>query len=79
MSCGSKHCEGLTERGILSGSRFCYVFPCELRVPAWAVGSYSISHYFMFFGATVLRKVLHICLYSSVGVILPVFTPRGEY
>ena len=32
-----------TERGILSVARFCYVFPCELREPAWAVGSYSIS------------------------------------
>ena len=32
-----------TERGELSVARFCYVFPCELRRPAWAVGSYSIS------------------------------------
>ena len=32
-----------TERGVLSVARFCYVFPCELRGPAWAVGSYSIS------------------------------------
>ena len=32
-----------TERGVLSVVRFCYVFPCELRGPAWAVGSYSIS------------------------------------
>ena len=32
-----------TERGVLSVSRFCYVFPCELQGPAWAVGSYSIS------------------------------------
>ena len=31
------------ERGILSVARFCYVFPCELRWPAWAVGSCSIS------------------------------------
>ena len=26
-----------------SVTRFCYVFPCELRGPAWAVGSYSIG------------------------------------
>ena len=32
-----------TERGVLSVARFCYVFPCELRRTAWAVGSYSIS------------------------------------
>ena len=32
-----------TERGVLSVARFCYVFPRELRGPAWAVGSYSIS------------------------------------
>ena len=32
-----------TERGILSVARFCHVFPCELRGPAWAVDSYSIS------------------------------------
>ena len=32
-----------TERGVLSVTRFCYAFPCELRGPAWAVGSYSIS------------------------------------
>ena len=32
-----------TERGVLSVPRFCYVFPCELQGPAWAVGSYSIS------------------------------------
>ena len=31
------------EWGVLSVARFCYVFPCELRGPAWAVGSYSIS------------------------------------
>ena len=30
-------------RGVLSVASFCYVFPCELRGPAWAVGSYSIS------------------------------------
>ena len=28
-----------TEQGALSVARFCYVFPCELRGPAWAVGS----------------------------------------
>ena len=32
-----------TEQGVLSVARFCYVFPCELQGPAWAVGSYSIS------------------------------------
>ena len=32
-----------TALGILSVARFCYVFPCELRGPAWAVGSYSVS------------------------------------
>ena len=32
-----------TGRGVLSVARFCYVFPWELRGPAWAVGSYSIS------------------------------------
>ena len=32
-----------TERGVLSVARFCYVFPCELGGPAWAVGTYSIS------------------------------------
>ena len=32
-----------TMRGILSVARFCYVFPCELGGPAWAVGSYSVS------------------------------------
>ena len=32
-----------TEQGVLSVARFCYVFLCELRGPAWAVGSYSIS------------------------------------
>ena len=32
-----------TERGVPSVARFCYVFPCELRGPAWAVGSYSNS------------------------------------
>ena len=32
-----------TERGVLSVARCCYVFPCELRGPAWAVGNYSIS------------------------------------
>ena len=32
-----------TERGVLSVASFCYVFPCELRRPDWAVGSYSIS------------------------------------
>ena len=32
-----------TERGVLYVARFCYVFPCELRGPIWAVGSYSIS------------------------------------
>ena len=32
-----------TERGVLTVARFCHVFPCELRGPAWAVGSYSIS------------------------------------
>ena len=31
----------ITEWGVLSVVRFCYVFPCELRGPAWAV--YSIS------------------------------------
>ena len=36
-------CTVHTELGVLSVSRFCYVFPCELRGPAWAVGSYSIS------------------------------------
>ena len=30
-----------TELGVLSVARFCYVFACELRGPAWAVGSYS--------------------------------------
>ena len=29
--------------GVLSVTRFCYVFPCELRGPAWAVGSCRIS------------------------------------
>ena len=33
----------ITEWGVLSFARFCYVFPCELRGPALAVGSYSIS------------------------------------
>ena len=28
---------------LLSVTRFCYVFPCEWRGPARAVGSYSIS------------------------------------
>ena len=28
----------------------------------------SVAHYFMFFGATVLRKVLHICPYLPLGV-----------
>ena len=37
-------CKVSTERGVLSVARFCYVFPCELRGPAWAEGSYSISH-----------------------------------
>ena len=32
-----------TERGVLSVAKFCFVFPYELRGPAWAVGSYSIS------------------------------------
>ena len=32
-----------TERGVLSVARFCHGFPCELRGPASAVGSYSIS------------------------------------
>ena len=32
-----------TERGVLSVTRFRYVFQCELWGPAWAVGSYSIS------------------------------------
>ena len=32
-----------TERGVLSVARFCYVFLCQLRGPAWVVGSYSIS------------------------------------
>ena len=33
-------------------------------------GKYLIGvvHYFMFFGATVLGKVLNICLYSPLGV-----------
>ena len=30
-----------TEQGVLSVARFCYVFPCELRGPASAVGSYK--------------------------------------
>ena len=44
---GNLHCTSddmtTTERGVLSVARFCYVFPCELRGPARAVGSYSIS------------------------------------
>ena len=36
-------CKMYTERGVLSDARFFYVFPCELRGPAWAIGSYSIS------------------------------------
>ena len=32
-----------TEWGVLSVARFSYVFSCELRGPAWAVGSYIIS------------------------------------
>ena len=32
-----------TERDVLSVARFCHAFPCQLRGPAWAVGSYSIS------------------------------------
>ena len=32
-----------TERGCLSVARFSYVFQLELRGPAWAVGSYSMS------------------------------------
>ena len=32
-----------TERGVLSVARFCYVLPCELQGPVWAVGSCSIS------------------------------------
>ena len=32
-----------TERGVLSVEKFCDFFPCELRGPAWVVGSYSIS------------------------------------
>ena len=38
-----KHNMSYTEQGVLSVARFCYVFPCELQGPAWAVGSYSIS------------------------------------
>ena len=33
----------ITGRGFLSVAGFCYVFPCELQGPAWAVGSNSIS------------------------------------
>ena len=29
----------MTEWGVLSVARFCYVFPSESRGPAWAVGS----------------------------------------
>ena len=35
--------EHTTDRGVLSVARFSYVFSCELRGPAWAEGSYSIS------------------------------------
>ena len=37
------HSKLCTERGVLSVARFCYVFPCELREPAWAVGSYRVG------------------------------------
>ena len=33
----------ITEWGVPSVARFCYVFSCDLRGPAWAIGSYSIS------------------------------------
>ena len=35
----------ITEQGVLSFdvARFCFVFPCDLRGPVWAVGSFSIS------------------------------------
>ena len=30
-----------TKKFILLFARFCYVFLCELRGPAWALGSYT--------------------------------------
>ena len=53
-----------TERGVLSVSKLCYVFPCELRGPAWAVGSYEISqlakHYLQNLATdTTSRSVVH--------------------
>ena len=33
----------IRERGVQSVARFCYVFPCQLRGPAWAVGVATVS------------------------------------
>ena len=49
-----------TERGVLSVARFCYVFPCELRGPAWAVGSYSISQSAGGTSQTIIFKTLRL-------------------
>ena len=40
---GEREGSPLYGAGVLSAARFCYVFPCELGGPVWAVGSYSIS------------------------------------
>ena len=62
----------ITERGVLSVAGFCYVFPCELRGPPWAVGSYSISQSA---GGTsqniifkTLRQIGRPALYSAVNI-----------
>ena len=39
----------------------------------------NFNHYFMFFGATLLRKVLHICPYSPLGVDFDIITQEFRF
>ena len=57
-----------TERGVLSVVRFCYVFPCELGGPAWAVGSCSISQSAGELPKTIIFKTLDtpLCTYNII-------------
>ena len=43
----------------------------------WQRASWDSHHYFIFFGATILRKVLHICPYSPLD-ICP-YSPSAEH
>ena len=62
-----------TEWGVLSVARFCYVFQCELRGPAWAVGSYSISQHPEELPKNIIFKTLQQIGRPSLNVLLQHF------